>query len=514
MDAVDFEKLKLELADNTCQVRDIFNENLHNTYSSALIRKLSIVAQMSKKVFVPVVMQIPFNPFTGKADTEFNSTRKWVTAKSPVEIMKFIKQLCHEDPELKEKYQKNSGFKGVWDTSNLDICDTFADKAVMWVYRRGMSYSTVVTSINSPQITGSDWGQAYALGTAQDPDTGAFTGDISFLHTMCSMVGSLSSAEVKSYGDALTKNDPNNLCKLMGRPFTINNEYLQKSPTSVEAKNQKSDIRKLYPMSSPYSAVAVPVLAFDLAPRSGLMMEMKDNSEEYTLLEHFGHPEDLDIKTFLHYNSSMGIRTEIDNIMGNYFPSDPKDYKTRNVDKDVYPNWVVMDYILNDERTELTKEERFECSQRLKFTQEGTSMYDITTKTWKDPKLEFFVKSLDEFFKLAEDEEYIKTIQGFIASEYKQPSKSLEEAATIYLRNNLPITSAVYSQNIRVKYCDLLQEIFPEDQGIFVAGNIEVIAEKSESLMEEILNEGVTNVGTPTPEDEDSDSDEVFQVID
>ena len=505
------EKLKTELADDSRQIRDVCNENLQNTHASSLIKRLAIQPQISKKVFIPLVMQIPFNPFTGFADDNYGMAKKWVTAKAPDAIMTALKSICEEKPEVKEAYIRAAGYKSTWDTTDLTRIDTPADKAVLWIYRRPMAYTFPVTTINNSQITGNDYSQTYLLPTAQDPSTGAFTGQLCYLHLMASMVGALANNEVKSFTEALKTNNPENLCKKMGRDFAQNNNYLSMSPDSNEAKERKREIRKYYPMSSPYSAVTLPVLAFDLTPRSGGLFVSNDSDESHTLLEHFKNYEGLDIEKYLYYNGSMGLREEVDNICGNYFPRNPDKIKERNKDKDLYPNWVVVDYVLNDTRTELTKEEKFTLSQRLKFTQEGTPMYDSRKKEWQAPELEGFVKELSKFFAAAEDRDFVRTIRNWISAEYQEITPSIEEAATVYIQNFLHPSCHVYDSSIKIKYTELLAEIFPAEQALFISDNTDAIAEKGEALMQELLNEGSVNEGAPN--DDEDDSTGTFEVV-
>ena len=500
------EQLKLELADDSKQVRDVFNENLQNTFASSLIRRLSIQPQISKKVFVPLVMQIPFDPFTGKTTGEYTMAKKWVVVKAPDKVMAFIKEHCDDNPEVKDAYMRSAGYKGVWDTSDHTRIDTPADKAVMWIYRRPMAYTFPVTTINNSQITGTDFGQTYLLPTKQDPMTGAFTGDLSFMHSMASMVGALAQTEVKSFTDALKNNNPDNLCKKMGRQFTSNNDYLTMSPDSKEAKDRKRDIRKYYPMSSPYSAITLPVLAFDLTPRSGGLFVSNEAEDSHELLDHFKNYAGLDPEKFLYYNGAVGIREEVDNIVGNYFPRNPAKIKERNKDKDLYPNWVVLDYVLNDTKTELTKEEKFALSQRLKFTQEGTPMYNPIKKVWEAEELEGFVNELSRFFEMAEDRDFVRTIRGWIASEYQEITPAVEEASTAYVRNFLHPKLPVYNANIHVKYTDFLAEIFPDEQATFILDNQDAIIEKGETLLQELLEEGAVNEGVPHDEADDDDT--------
>ena len=321
---------------------------------------------------------------------------------------------------------------------------------------------------------------------------------------MASMIGALAQAEVKSFSDALKNNNHDNLCKKMGRSFTASTDYLNMSGDSQEAKNRKRDIREYYPMSSPYSAITFPVLAFDLTPRSGGLFASNEKDDTHELLEHYRKYEGLDPEKFLYYSGAAGLREEVDNIIGNYFPRNPSKIKERNKDKDLYPNWVVCDFVLNDTRTSLTKEEKFELSPRLKYAQEGTPMYDARKKEWQAPELEGFVKELSKFFTMADDKDFIRTIRTWIAAEYKEVTPAVEDAAKSYVRNYLHPNLPVYDANIKVKYTELLGDIFPEEQAIFVTKNTDMIAEKSESMMQELLAEGSENEGSPTDDDEEN----------
>ena len=481
----ELEALKEELASDSKQVQDLFNENLQNTHSSSLIRRLKIEAQISKKVFVPIIMQIPFDPFTGKVTEQYSMTKKWVVAKAPEQVMAVIKKLCNENPEIKEAYMRQANYKAEWDTSEFNRVDTPADKAILWIYRRPMAYTFPVTRVDNIQIAGNEYGETYLLPTEQDPNTGAFTGELSWMHQMASLVGALAQVEVKSYSEALKNNNPNNLCKQMGRDFTGNNNYLNMSPDSPEAKERKRDIRKYYPMSSPYSAITLPVLAFDLTPRSGGLFQSSDTDDTHELLEHFREHEGLDPEKFLYYNGSMGLREEVDNIVGNYFPRNPSKLKERNKDKDLYPNWVALDYVLNDTNTTLTQEQKFALSQRLKFAQEGTPMYDARKKEWEAPELEGFMQALTKFFAMADDRDSARTIRGWISSEYQKVNPTVEDAAMVYIRNFLHPDSPVYDATIKAKYTDILARIFPEEQATFVSNNTDFIAEKGDGLMQE-----------------------------
>ena len=510
MTLVELEKLKEELADDSKQIRDVFNENLQNTFAESLIRRLKIEPQISKKVFAPLVMQIPFNPFTGISGDDYNLAKKWVTAKSPSAVMQVLKQHCNENPDVKELYQQAARYSGNWDTSDFTIVDSPADKAILWGYRRPMAYTFPIVSISNPQLTGSEWSQNYLLPTEQDPQTGAFTGTLGFTHLVASLLGSLASREVASFKEALRNKNPNNLSKSMGRPFTATDSYLEISEDSLDAKERRREIRKYYGMTPPYSAIVVPLLAFDLTPRSGKIFKHDEVTDEYVLLDHFKNYGNIDIEKYLYYNSSMGLREELDNIVGNLYPRNPSKFKDRNNEKDLYPNWVLLDYVLNDTRSVLTTEEKFALSQRLKFSQEGESLFDPITKQWRAPEVEHFIESLSKFFDMAYDKDFIRTIRGWMSSEFKQPNEALEDALTNFIRSYFPPTLAIYDDSIRVKYGDLLIQLFPEEHAAFTANNVDMIAAEGEQLMNELLEEGTKTEGQILDDSEEDDEEDLI----
>lgn len=97
-----------------------FNENKQTTFTARTFSRLRFAPQVSKLLFIPLLLSFPFNPLTGVADETYNMRKRYRPFVAPEEFLRNIKALCNENPEVKQNYINHAGFVGVWDTKETE----------------------------------------------------------------------------------------------------------------------------------------------------------------------------------------------------------------------------------------------------------------------------------------------------------------------------------------------------------------------------------------------------------
>lgn len=118
------------------------------------------------KLLVLTDIVLPFNPFTGEEDNEYNKVTPFRPELSAGTVIKVLKEAYQEDKNLKEKVMKRLEISD-WDTSNSTEV-TKKDMEIFDRYRKKRIFTHMVVNINSKTLTRSTYGQPYRVNFKRD----------------------------------------------------------------------------------------------------------------------------------------------------------------------------------------------------------------------------------------------------------------------------------------------------------------------------------------------------------
>lgn len=139
------------------------------------IPRLKKALKKKSKLLVFTEIALPFNPFTGKEDDEYNPDNKYRPTYSATTTALILKGMADSRPELKETLMRRAGVSE-WDTSNFEEF-TKADWAIFAKYRVPRIFSIPVVHVNIPAMTKSAYGRDYAISVEYD-DNGDVIGNV------------------------------------------------------------------------------------------------------------------------------------------------------------------------------------------------------------------------------------------------------------------------------------------------------------------------------------------------
>lgn len=121
-----------------------------------------------KRLLVLTDLAIPFNPFTAKADDDFNSDSLFRPEWSCSDTIKVIKTHYNEHPEVLKEFESRIDQK--WDVSEPDKV-TDEDVAIFKRWRKVRVFSHNVIYIQSKILNGQDFAIPYRTNFDRDPKT-------------------------------------------------------------------------------------------------------------------------------------------------------------------------------------------------------------------------------------------------------------------------------------------------------------------------------------------------------
>jgi len=462
----DLEAVKSMLMDEGAQVGSIFNERLHSTYTPDLINRLAFVPQVAKKTLWPLLLSFPFNPFTGEEDDRFNVVHRNMIFESPENIILTLFREFEINPELKKKYQSKADYMGEWDTSGPDQINSAATKEILWRYRRPIVFSFPSMTINKEAITGNKYSQTYLLDAKQDETTGEFIGQQSDAQKLGLLVGQMVSNELTSLKKAMETKSLESMSKDMGRNFALTPDYIEKLGTwdSEEAREAKGQIRRAYPVGKP-SPMVVPIgFQVNVAPITGSVHKQVGQGK-FELYPDFTEKKKFD--EMMCYRTGFVTILAINNIIGNYHPKNPSDANPRNPETDLYVNFAILDYITDDTRTEIPKDERGKAAIKTILQTEKKPLFDVTKDEGKGgfihPQLPEFLSRMAEFYCSGNRAEIAKTIQSKLLQTFKPMTPELVNSIMVYMQKEMPFSSALYTDVIKITHAEILMEMYPEE---------------------------------------------------
>lgn len=493
-------------------VGSAFNDNTHSAWASKPIRELKFYPKVAEKLFFPLLMAFPFDPIEGKETPDYNPRNKWSALIAPSEMVAVIKSKAQEDETYKNFFVRQAHFKGEWDVSDPSIM-TADDIDILWRYRRRLTYAFPSTKVFSSSIGGDKYPTTYLLLSKQDPITGEFVGDLSFLHQAASLLGSLCQNEINSFNEAIESKDPNTLSKAMNRTFTASANYLKDIPTvdHNDAKARRGDIRACYALTAPQPLLTTIGFAFPVTPVNGSFLE-NIGKGQYDLYEHFKQPIDWMSRIF--YTANYAATDFIDGIIGNYFPKNPKKYKERNADVDHYADFCVVDYITENTATTFTKDEKMKAALETKFATEKKPLYITEEGRWAHEALKDFAAQFANFPVIAEKEKLVDNVRGLLMQSYKMESPAMETAVIREIYKNYPLTAPVYTDQIKLQYADVLSKIFPEEMATYSLEESDKFDKEGEALYQELLSAEQDKISSgDAPDDEEQEFLDVTEVV-
>jgi len=462
----DLEGVKSMLMDEGAQVGSIFNERLHSTFTPDLISRLAFAPQVAKKTLWPLLLSFPFNPLTGEEDERFNAVHRNMVFESPENVILALFKAFEEDPELKKKYQSKTEYVGEWDTSGPDQVSSDATKEILWRYRRPLVFAFPSMTINKEAITGNKYSQTYLLDAKQDETTGEFIGQQSDAQKIGLMVGQMVGNELTSLKKAIETKSLDSMSREMGRNFAIAPDYIDKLGDwdGEEAREAKGQIRRSYPVGKPTPMVVPIGFQVNVAPITG-SVHKQVGAGQFELYPDFAEKRNFD--EIMCYRTGFLTILAINNIVGNYYPKNPADAKTRNAETDLYVNFAILDYITDDTRTEIPKEERGKAAIKTLLQTEKKPLFDVTKDEGKGgfihKQLPEFLGRMAEFYSSGNRAEIAKTIQSKLLQTFKPMTPELVNSIMVYMQKEMPFSSALYTDAIKITHAEILMEMYPEE---------------------------------------------------
>lgn len=488
LDQKKLEELKAKLCDkeSSLVVGDYFNDNTHSTFAQKAIRELKFAPRIAQKLVFPLIMAFPFDPLLGKETETYNIQRKYTVMVSPSNMISLIKSECEANADLKKFFMKQAQFRGEWDTSDPSVVDSAEDITILWRYRRRMTYAFPAIKISSQSVSGDKFPTTYLLNTKQDPITGEFIGDLSFMHKVGALIGSLCRREIASFNEGIESKNVNTISRQVGRSFAVPADYLSKIPNTdcQEAKDRRSEIRKCYPMTAPQPLLTTVGLAFDVTPITGTVVQ-QTGAKTFELYDWFR--DDIEYRKHVFYTANFSAIDVIDGVIGNYYPKDPKKLAERNAEVDLYADFCILDFITEDKRDKLTNEEKMTVARDMKFITEKKPLYDATKGEWAFKGLDEFVARLGLFQEYMAAEDYATVIRNLLLQSYKTISTSMEDAASAELHSKFPLSSPLYDDVVKVMFSDVLRDIFPESMAEDSIRLGDKIEDEGEKLVNELM---------------------------
>jgi len=461
----DLEAVKAMLMDEGAQVGSIFNERLHSTFTPDLISRLSFAPQVAKKTLWPLLLSFPFNPFTGEEDERFNAVHRNMIFESPEKIILTLFKEFETNPELKKRYQSKTDYMGEWDTSSPDQINSEATKEILWRYRRPLVFSFPSMSINKEAITGNKFSQTYLLDAKQDETTGEFIGEQSDAQRIGLLIGQLVNNELTSLKKAMETKSLDSISKDMGRSFALSPDYIEKLGAwdSEDAREAKGQIRRAYPVGKP-SPMVVPIgFQVNVAPITGSVHKQVGQGQ-YELYPDFTEKKSFD--EMMCYKTGFITVLAINNIIGNYHPKNPIDAKPRNPETDLYVNFAILDFITDDTRAEIPKDERGKVAIKTLLQTEKKPLYDVTKNEGEggfiNKHLPAFLDRMAEFYSSGNRVAIATTIQSKLLQTFKPMTPELTNSIMNYMQREMPFTSALYTAAIKITHAEILMDIYPD----------------------------------------------------
>lgn len=445
-----------------------FNEQVQTSYQARVFNRLRFEPRIAKLLFVPVLLSFHFDPITGESSEQgYNYKRRYRPFVRPDDFLMNIKAVCHEDENLKKFYMDMAGYTGKWDTKPTEEF-TPIDRKILFIYRRPMTGVHPAIRINSMSITGEKFGGHYLLDTVQDPLTGEYQGDISDLHKLGILSQALQRNEVNSFNTALAEQKADCISLDLGRSFITSKTFTEiKDAESVEAKTIRGLIRGCYPLGGVSPLLVTPMLGFNVTPGNGDVKQFvnKDGEEVEELLPHFRNQ----IEWGAHFlaTDKYNVLDKINSIIGNAFPKDPSRKKARDEDADVYPNFVVMEYITDDEREVFANDqERNMAAQKMEAKKERNPLYHAKKKAWVAPEIQEFMERLAGFYEYALKDNFIKRMPELMFSGYKTANEGISERAIKIMAETFNLGDEykqLFTPDICATHKDILMVLWPDD---------------------------------------------------
>lgn len=493
----------------------LFNEQTQTSYTARVFNRLRFEPRVAKLLFVPLMISIPFNPLTGEMEDEgYNSRKRYRPFVRPDHFLRNIKGLCNEDENLKKRYMDYAGYTGSWDTTDTEeFTDT--DRRILFIYRRPMTATHPAVRINSQAVTGERYGGQFLLQTKQDPMTGEFIGDISELHKLGLLANSLQKLEVNSFNTALTEQKAECISLDLARSFITPKTFTDiKDLDSNEAKTVRGQIRSCYPLGSVAPLLVTPMIGIDVEPITGSLKTFvpdPDGSGEIEqLLPQFRNA--VSFEGNLIATDKYAVLDKINSVVGNAFPKDPSRKKERNVDSDVYANFVVLEYITDNDTVVFSNDtDRNAAAQKMEAKTERAPIFH-RKRGWADPELVEFMERMSEFYTYAQKDNFNKRMPELMMANYKAATEVIQDRAIKIFSETFNLGEdykELFNPEILSTHKDIIMELWPED----FAEKFDTIAEEIESGEESFnsLLEEASDIETPADAEI---KDEVESVID
>lgn len=463
------EEFKKALEQGTFQdFGSVFNEQTQTSFTARTFGRVRFEPRVANLLASPLMISVPFNPLTGMMEEDgYNSRRKYRPFIRPTDFLMNIKALCDEDEGLKKRYMDYAGFNGTWDTSPTEeFTDT--DRAILFRYRRPMTATHPAVRINSQAITGEKYGGQYLLNTKQNALTGEFEGEISRLHQLGLLSNAISRIELKSFNQAIQEQNADCISLDLARSFITPKTFTDiKDVDSNDAKVVRGQIRSSYPLGQVAPLAVTPFIRIPVEPITGAIktfVPVEGGGEEEQLLPVFRN--EISFEGNLLQTDKYAILDNINSIIGNAFPKDPTRKKERNVDADVYADFVILEYITDNEAASFESDaDRNAAAQKMEAKKERAPLFH-RKRGWADPELKNFMERLAGFYEFAARDNFNRRMPELMMSNYKPATEVIEDRAMKIFSEQFNLGGeydGLFNADILATHPKILMELWPEE---------------------------------------------------
>ena len=232
---------------STLKLRD---EKLQVKQNRKRIKKLKKETKKKSKLLFPTNLSIPFNPFTGAEDENYNRNVTFRPLKAEHTVALAIKKYINDNMEegsshhdeavnAKSVFMTKAGVEA-WDTSDTENL-TDEDRRIFKRYRVPLIFTLNVVKVDIPTFTNSPYGREYLVSVKRDPLTGEVVGEYPVplqVHKLMSDLVSQSISEldddIKSGKIVLNDKDRSAKIKELYKDIVVSSDYPSNYALAVE----------------------------------------------------------------------------------------------------------------------------------------------------------------------------------------------------------------------------------------------------------------------------------------
>lgn len=206
------------------------DENIQKKKGNKRINTLKKEPKKKSKLLIITELAVPFNPFTGVEDEQYNRNSKFRPTLSQTSVMLMLKTACNENAELKKVYMDKARVTE-WDTSDTENV-TSQDRLVFNRYRVPRQFTLPVCRVNIPSFTGNVFGKEYLMNVKRDELTDEIVGEVPLILQVNKLLRDMNYEEINQLEEKIQKKeivlndkDKENQVKAIREKVVVSGDY-------------------------------------------------------------------------------------------------------------------------------------------------------------------------------------------------------------------------------------------------------------------------------------------------